>query len=102
MRTPDDDFLAEIGHTVPLVSVQGDLERLEALERAVTACTAQLRAILPLEQFRLVRALGDAEQGLALAEQDLRERQLVDELARRLPEHSAVIRAVARQLLEED
>lgn len=103
MYTLHDESTAEppaaLGRTVPLAAVRGELE---ALEREFTARGAELRALLSPEQARLVWALWDAEQRLALAEQDLRARRLADALVRDLPEHATVIRARAARLLDDD
>ncbi len=93
---------AELGNTAPLAAVRGDLAALEVLEWEVAARAAALRALLSPEHARLVWALRDAEQRLALADQDLREHALVDEVARHLPEHATTVRAIAARLLGED
>ena len=72
-----------------------ELEVVAAPERELTARGAALRA-------RLVWALWDAGQRLALAEQDLRARHLVGALVGDLPEHAKIIRARAARLLDED
>ena len=106
MSTLDDDSTAAppaaLGRTVPLGAVRRELEVVEGLERELTARGAELRALLSPEQARLVWALWDAEQRLALAEQDLRARRLVDALVRPLPQHATTIRARAARLLDED
>ena len=56
-------------------------------------------AALPAGAFRLAWRLRDAEERLGLAERALRERWLVEALARHLPEHAAAIRAAAHHLL---
>ncbi len=98
-----DDVSAAFGHTVPLAAVRDDLEAVEAaeaLEREVAARSAKVRMLLSPEQVRSVWALRDAEQRLALAEQDLREHSLVDGLARHLPEHAPTVHALAAQFLD--
>jgi hypothetical protein len=106
MYTLHDDSTAEppaaLGRTVPLAAVRRELEKVEALERELAARGAELRALLSPEQVRLVWALRDAEQRLALAEQDLRAQRLVDALAHHLPDHATTIRARAARLLSED
>ena len=106
MGTREGDSTAELrtmlGRTVPLAAVRGELAAAEALERELTARGAELRALLSPEQARLVWALWDAEQCLALAEHDLRARCLVDALVRALPEHATTIRARAARFLAED
>ena len=64
------ELRAMLSHTVPFAAVRGELEVLEALEQEVTARVAELGAILSPAQVRRVWALRDAEQRLALAEQD--------------------------------
>ncbi len=106
MSTLHDDSTATppaaLGRTVPLTAVRGELAAVESLERELTARGAALRALLSPEQARLVWALWDAEQRLALAEQDLRARRLVDALVRDLPQHATTIRARAARPLDED
>ncbi len=106
MYTLHDDSTAEppaaLGRTVPLGAVRRELGVIEALERELTARGAALRALLSPEQARLVWALWDAEQRLALAEQDLRARRLVDALVRDFPEHATAIRARAARLFDGD
>ncbi len=87
------------GATVPLADIVTDLDRLDTLEREVADIMAVLRATLPPAQFRLVWALRDAEERHGLAERTLAERQLVDGLARHLPEQAPAIRAAAAHLL---
>ncbi len=102
MSTLHDDSKRALGRTVPLAAVRRELEVVEALERELTARGAALRALLSPEQARLVWALWDAEQRLALAEQDLRARRLVDALVRDFPEHATAIRARAARLFDGD
>ena len=88
-----------LGATVPLADVVTDLDRLDTLEREAADLVAVLRATLPPAQFRLVWALRDAEERHGVAGRLLVERQLVDGLARHLPEHAPAIRAAADHLL---
>ena len=89
------------GVTVPLADVATDLDRLDTLEREIADLLAVLRATLPPAHFRLVWALRDAEERHGLAERALAVQQLVDGLARHLPEHAAAIRATAGHLLDD-
>ena len=91
-----DGAAGRLGPTAPLAEVRADLGDLETIEDEVRQRAAALRALLPLDHFRLVWALQDAEQRLGLAERLLAEYNLVEELVRRLPDHAAAIRAAAR------
>jgi hypothetical protein len=91
--------VAAHGMTIPLTAVAADLRQRDVLEREVTERTAAVRALLPPEHRRLVWALQDAEERLALAERLLTQDALVDTLIRHMPEHAMVIRHVARQVL---
>ena len=99
---PSGTSVARVGELVPLEEARADLQTLETLEREVAALVSVLRDTLPPEQFRLVWALRDAEERLELEERDVRERHLVEGLARRFPEHAPAIRVASRDLLEED
>ena len=96
-----DEAAGRLGPTAPLGEVRADLGDLEAVEDEARLRAAELRAILPAAHHRRIWALQDAEQRLGLAERLLAERHLVEALARRVPEHAAAIRAIARQCLED-
>ena len=105
MDNRHDDAIIEpakrLGPTTPLGAVRADLGHLEAVEDEIRQRATELRTLLMPGHHRLLWALQDAEQRLGLAERLLAERHLVEALARRLPEHAAAIRAIARQCLEE-
>ncbi len=61
-----------------LAAVREELAAVEALEDEVRQRTAHLQAVLPPAQFRLVRALLDAQERLGLAERLLAEHAPAD------------------------
>jgi hypothetical protein len=79
-----------------------ELEEIEALDRQIADLTTLLRAHLTPEHFRLVWALRDAVERLAIAEELLRDRRLADELAHHLPGSSLAMRAMRRHILGDD
>jgi hypothetical protein len=87
---------------VPLSVVQEELEPIETLTREIGDLTGILRAVLAPDQFKLVWSLRDAVERLALAEELLGERQMLDALARHLPASAYAIRAVTGHLLTRD
>jgi hypothetical protein len=89
----------ELGDTVPLEDVRAELEAIEAMAGTIGDLTSLLRARLPPEHFRLVWALRDTIERQAIAEELLRERRLVDVLARHLPATSPAMRAVSRHIV---
>jgi hypothetical protein len=91
---------SRLGDLTLLANARSDLEPIEAYIREIRDLTTALRAELPPRQFRLVWRLCDAVEGLGLAEALLRERRMVELLARHLDNHGPVIRAAARHVLE--
>jgi len=88
----------ELGDTVPLEDVRAEIEEIEGIAEAIGGLTALLRARLTPEHFRLVWELQDAVECLGLAERQLLERRLADELAHHLPRSSAAMRVLRRHL----
>jgi hypothetical protein len=104
-RAPDNEGcfpMSQRGDTTPLDAVRAELDAIEAHAREVGDLTAGLRARLTPEDFRLVWALRDAVERLALAEGLLRDRWLADELARHLPASSPALRVIQRRLLADE
>jgi hypothetical protein len=104
-RIPDDERcfpMPRLGDTAPLDAVRAELDAIEAHAREVGDLTTGLRARLAPADFRLVWALRDAVERLALAEGLLRDRWLADELARHLPASSPALRALRRRLLADE
>ena len=102
MNAPDNKSVSRIealGAATHLADVRAALAAVEALEDQVAHRMAQLGALLSHGQFRLVWELLDAEQQHGQAERLLALRGLADDLARELPEHTAVIRAAVGRLL---
>jgi hypothetical protein len=91
-----------LGDLARLGDVRAELAEIEALSRQADDLSAALRARLAPEDYRLVWSLRDAFERLALAERLLRDRRLADELARRLPSRSPVLRAMRRRLLPDE
>lgn len=87
-----------LGHLVPLEAVEAELIPLDALSREVDDLTSVLQSRLSPDQFRLVWSLRDAVERLALADEVLRERVLIDLLAQHLPDSERTIRALGWQL----
>ena len=87
---------------VPLRVVQEELEPIETLGREIGDLTGLLKAVLAPDQFKLVWSLRDAVERLALAEELLRERQMLDALAQHLPASADAIGAVGRHLRTRD
>ena len=92
--------LPRLGDLAMLGDVRSELEEIEALSRQADDLTVALRARLEPEEFRLVWALRDAVERLALAEGLLRDRRLAEELARHLPGPSPALRVMRRLLAE--
>ena len=76
--------MIELGQTVPLQAVQSELETVDALSREIQVLTSLLQVNLSPELFKLVWSLRDAVEKLGLCEALLRERQIIDGLARHL------------------
>jgi hypothetical protein len=92
----------ELGDVALLDDVRAELGEIEALDRQIGDLTALLQARLAPEEFRLVWALRDAVERLAVAEALLRERRLADELARLLPGCSAAMQAMRQHILGDE
>ena len=104
MNAPEDEparSVAALGAAADLAAVRAELAEVEALENEVRHRRAQLGALLPCGQFRLVWELLDVEQRHGQAERLLATRWLADELARELPAHAATVRAAVGRLLGE-
>ena len=82
--------------------VQKELEPIETLSREIGDLTGLLKVVLTADQFKLVWSLRDAVERLALAEELLREREMLDALAQHLPASADAIRAVRRHLQTRD
>src|SRR4051812_30872034 len=81
-----------IGPVEMLAAVRADLTHSEMLNREIEDLTTLLQARLSAGQFRLVWSLRDAVERLALVDEMLRERELVEVLARHLPSSTPAIR----------
>jgi hypothetical protein len=102
--TPDNrraSWTAALGAATDLATVRAELEDVEALEDEVAHRMADLGALLPRGQFRLIWELLDAEQRHGQAERLLAIHGLAAGLARELPEHADAIRAAVGGLLGE-
>ena len=100
-RYPGHDPMPDLGDTAPLEEVRAELGEIEAIARDIRDLTALLQVRLTPEQFRLVWALQDAVERLALAEELFRARRLADRLARTVPSSSPAMRALRRHILGE-
>jgi hypothetical protein len=96
---PGHDAPPALGDTARLEDVRAELGEIEAVAREIDDLTALLRARLTPEQFRLAWALRDATERLAVAEELLRARRLVDTMARHLPGSAPAVLAMRRHLL---
>jgi hypothetical protein len=93
---------ATIGDTAsvdPADAAHAELRLVETLAEEIQVLTATLQGSLPSEEFGLVCQLRDAVGRLALAEEMLRERRLLDRLSRHLPGSAAAIRATGQHIL---
>ena len=97
-----DRSLPALGDLARLEDVRAELEAIEAMAGTIGDLTALLRACLPPEHFRLVWALRDTIECHAIAEELLRERRLVDDLARHLPAASPAMRVVRRHVRRDE
>jgi hypothetical protein len=86
---------SRLGDLARLDEVRGDIEAIEALAHEIGDLTAALHGGLSPSQFRLVWRLSDAVESLGLGEAALRERRLVERLARHVPDRASQIRAAA-------
>jgi hypothetical protein len=87
---------------VPLHVVQEDLEPIETLSREIGDLTRLLKVVLTPNQFKLVWSLRDAVERLALAEELLRQRQMLDALVQHLPASADAIHGVRQHLCTSD
>jgi hypothetical protein len=101
-RNSESEPMRELGDTEPLEAVRAELEDVEALAQTIRDLTALLQARLAPEQFRLVWALRDAVERLAIADDLLRRRRLADALARHLPPSAPALLAIRQQILADE
>jgi hypothetical protein len=87
-----------LGSLVSFESVKTELAPVDALSREVDDLTGVLQARLAPDQFRLVWSLRDAVERLALADEMLRGRVLIDVLAHHFPSSERTIRELGWQL----
>ena len=88
--------VSDLEDTRPLGAVRADLHAIEQHARDIDHITARLHASLSPEHFRLVWALRDTVEALALAEGILREQHLASRLARHLSPTSPVMEEIRR------
>jgi len=89
---------SELRNTAAWEAGQAELGPIEELAYQIQALTATLRAALPPDQFTLVWKLRDTVERLALAEEVLHERHLLDSLIRHLPRCAAAIHTTRQHL----
>jgi len=90
--------MSELGDTAALDAELAELEPIESLDHHIRDLTLTLQSSLPPEQFSLVWQLREAVEQLALAEEILHERRLVESLIRHLPHCAAAIRATSQHI----
>ena len=101
-RRPDGEPILNLDDTLPLEAVRTELEGAERLAQTVRDLTRLLEVRLAPDEFRLVWALRDAVEQLALADELLRRAQLANVLARYLPPSAPAHVALRRQIFADE
>jgi len=96
------DPISDCGDITPVDDVRGQFELIESMSSEIRDLTVRLKARVKPEEFRLVWALRDAVERLAIAEEMARERQLIDGLAQHLPDAADTIEALGWHTLGEE